>query len=160
MVSKDASQPTNEHELPAPFGDEDVPGDIILTRSDANGQAEDFTLAEYAEFCAAGGKVDGAGSGEEEESEGEYDDEDDEDDSDDEEEDSEGDDDDEDGEMDFKDMMMGKLVDRFEEEHGRKPTEKEGARMARQLLSARTPTPPVTGTILWTPRMVSARDAS
>jgi len=42
--------PRNAHQLPPPFQDDVVQGDIVLIRMDENSMPTDFTLAEYNEF--------------------------------------------------------------------------------------------------------------
>lgn len=53
-------------QLPPPFDTDEVRGDILLVRMDKNSEPQPLTLAEWQQFCDAGGNVpaDSARSGE------------------------------------------------------------------------------------------------
>lgn len=120
----------NTHKLQPPFHSAVVTGDILLTRSDDNGQPKDFTLDEYDAFTKLDIKE--WEPAELSEEDGEDDDEDDEDDDDDEEEDEEfSGEDDEDDEDDDEDVLQvlevlrARLKEGYVREYGREPTPEE-----------------------------------
>jgi hypothetical protein len=119
--------PENTHKLPMPFTDDDVKGDLLLMKVDENAVPRDFTTKEYNEFKNKEPeewqmkKPEEANADQEEEEEEEED----EDDEHEEEHDGEDDEDDEEHMGAFIEMMLSKVVERFESDNGRKPSEGE-----------------------------------
>jgi hypothetical protein len=120
----------NKHKLQPPFHNAEVFGDILLMRSDANGDPKDLTVKKYEAFT----KLE-IPEWEPEEADSEDEDEELEEDSDD---DAESGDDSEDGEDDDDEdedeeaqreavmaFLAPKIVERFKSEHGREPTDDE-----------------------------------
>ena len=121
----------NKHKLQPPFHKaDDIYGDILLTKSDKNGNPKDFTLKEYKAFQKLKIKE---WEPKDEESEEELDEEDDDGEDDDEEDDAEEDDDDDD-EEEFMEALQQKLIDSYKEKHGKEPSKKEVENLMKQLV--------------------------
>ena len=137
LISKEQTSKSglekNKHKLQPPFHDAIVYGDILLTRSDDDGEAAHFGLDEYETFKATKitewepTKDDSQNSDDSEDDDEEEEEEDDEEDSGDEEVE----------EMDEEEalaMIMPALINAFKEEYGRDPNESEIADLKEKVL--------------------------
>ena len=131
LVSKDQSGKgikKNNHKLQPPFHAETAYGDILLTRSDDDGEAAHFRLSEYTafknkkitEWKPAFNAEDGSESGDEEEESG-------------------GDEEDEDIDMEMEEeevleIFLPRLVEAFKEEYKRDPNEEEIEELKAKIL--------------------------
>ena len=137
--------PASRHKLPQPFDTAAVSGDLLLTRSDDDGNAQSFTMKEFDDLVANPPDPlpelpaeEDQDKDEEEEGDDASDDDDDEEDEgdedygdDDAEEDDEGDEE-EDAEV-FQQFMLAKLAEKFRAENGREPEASELANLERAL---------------------------
>ena len=135
----------NLHKLQPPFHDADVYGDILLMRSDADGNPKGLPLADYEAFKKRDIKewkpveLEEGGAEDEDDEEGEDDEEDEEDDDEDDEDDDEGEDEDEEDteiEKMYLDVLKKKVITQYQAVHGKDPTDEEADDLARRLLSA------------------------
>lgn len=163
MMRKDAPEgtPINKHKLQPPLHKREIAGDMMLVRMDQEAMPQDFTLAMYEKFSAleieefeisdsedegeaAGGGMASAAAllmadgddAENDEDDGGFEPEDDEAD-----EDESGDDEDEadDGDMnedEFRAYLTQRVVENFEAQNGRKPTEEELVPLVDKLQAA------------------------
>jgi hypothetical protein len=134
--------PENKHKLPMPFSNDDVKGDLLLMKVDhsENAVPQDFTMKEYEEFKNREPeewqmKKPGEGEGAEEEGEDDEEEGDEEEEEDEHEEEHDGEDDEDDEEQmgAFVDMMLGKVLEQFEANNGRKASEVEKAALRSTL---------------------------
>lgn len=140
-VRDDTGCSINTHKLPAPFHESAVKGDILLIRTDSEAVPQDITLDEYAVFQKKDPepwqlkKIEEEDEEEDEDDDDDEEDEDDEDDEDGDEEYEEGEDDEDDeaAAAEFKEFLLSKIVQKFEETNSREPNEEELAALKASL---------------------------